>query len=57
MTPLSKAKNRERMKQARVQPKYPVGYMWPDGRCRLPDMRLVQPKDCQMVGIIDGVVA
>jgi hypothetical protein len=50
--PLSKVKNRERMRLSRqtcVQPKYPLGFLYPDGRVRLPDMTVVQPKSCQMV--------
>ena len=49
--PLSKKRNRERMQTLRavqpsVQPKYEVGYLYPDGRVRLPDMSLVQPNQC-----------
>lgn len=50
---LSKAKNRERMRLTRscVQPKYPLGILYPDGRVRLEDMSLVQPKQCERVNL------
>jgi len=36
-----------------VIPKYPIGYMWPDGRCRLPDMTVVIPNQCQEFKIVE----
>jgi len=56
--PLSKAKQAEWMREYRqrkysvipkpdtVIPKHPLGLLYPDGRTRLPDMSLVQPKHC-----------
>jgi len=34
-----------------VIPKYPLGYQYPDGSCRLPDMTLVTPGECEIVRI------
>ncbi len=50
--PLSKKRDAERKRQERqahVQPKYKQGYLYPDGRVRLEDMSLVQPKQCERV--------
>ena len=50
--PLSKERDRERKKlerQAHVQPKYEQGFLYPDGRVRLEDMSVVQPKQCHQV--------
>ena len=66
MTPLSKNKQAKYMKEYRARikagvipnsdsviPKYPIGYMWPDGRCRLPDMTVVIPNQCQEFKIVE----
>ena len=38
-------------RQAQFQPKHPLGYLYPDGRVRLPNMSLVQPNQCEEVKI------
>ena len=56
--PLSKARMRERKRLDRLDvkpkqiqhiPKYDIGYLYPDGRVRLEDMRLVKPNQCLVV--------
>ena len=48
--PLSKARDKERRRLERyVQPKYPIGLFYPDGRVRIPEMIVVQPKQCEQV--------
>jgi len=51
MSPLSHARDAERKRLARacVQPKYPLGILYLDGRTRLPDMSLVQPNRCEVI--------
>lgn len=52
--PLSKEKNKERMRllRAHVQPKYEQGFLYLDGRVRIEDMSVVQPKQCQHIHLV-----
>lgn len=38
-----------RLENGKLQPKYPIGYLYPDGRVRLEDMTVVQPKECHKI--------